>query len=504
MKKMSWLSLVLCLALLLQIFCVPAFATETEEPTGETVGETLPVMDDGAGVLVPEVSFGTASITNGCRTLEAQMPLGGNDLLLDTAQAAFVYELNTGTVLYSLNPDVVLSPGALTKIITAVVALERCALDEQVIVSTANHSTLPAGARNSGLKHGEVLSIDDLLHCLIMDLSNDAALAIAEHIAGSEAGFVTLMNDKANELGCTNTVFTNCHGIDSEGQYSTARDLTRIIQYALKSSYFKELFGISTYTVPATNKSDARELTTLNYLLEQLNVTKFIDEDVTGGIATYTTSSGASLACTAEDNGLSLIIVILGCERIYTSRGIVDRYGNYEEVWDLLAYSFDNFKICRLLHDGQSMKQFTVANGENQVVGQTTTAMDAILPIKATYKNLILKYAVTNGGLTAPIEEGEVISTLQIWYRNSCIAETELHAMSSVRALDKVELEIRSATRDDSDLNFLSILGTLALIVVALFGTYLIVNHARRVIARNRRRRRRRERRRSSRYDGLE
>lgn len=504
MKKMSCLSLVLCLALLLQILCIPAFATEAEDPADETVGETLPVMDEGSGVLVPEVTFGTASITNGCRTMEAQMALGGNDLILDTAQAAFVYELNTGTLLYSLNPDLVVSPGALTKILTAIVALENSYLDEQVTVSTASHSTLPAGARNSGLKHGEVLPMDDLLHCLIMDLSNDAALAIAEHISGSEAAFVTLMNEKANELGCTNTVFTNCHGIDSAGQYSTARDLTRIIQYAMKNSYFSELFGTTEYVVPATNKSENRELTTLNYLLEQLNVTKFIDENVTGGIATYTTSSGASLACTAEKNGMSLIIVILGCERVYTSRGIVDRYGNYEEVWDLLAYSFDNFKICRLLHDGQAMKQFTVANGENQVVGQTTTAMDAILPIKATYKNLILKYAVTNGGLTAPIAEGDVISTLQIWYRNSCIAETELYAMSSVRALDQVELEIQGATRDDSDMNFLSILGTLALIVLVPFTIYLIVNHTRRIIARNRRRRRRRERRRSNRYDGLE
>lgn len=505
MKKMTWLSLVLCVALLMQLLCFPAFATETETPTETEPEETLPVMDDSDTLSVPEVSFGTAAVTNGCRTIEAQMALGGNDLLLDTAQAAFVYELNTGTMLYSLNPDNVLSPGALTKILTAIVALENSSLDERVTVSTASHSTLPAGARNSKLKHGEELSMKDLLHCLILDLSNDAALAIAEHISGTESEFVKLMNDKAASLGCSNTVFTNCHGIDSAGQYSTARDLTRIVQYAMKNSTFAELFGTTDYTVPATNKTEKeRNLTTLNYLLEQLNVTKFIDDDVTGGVATYTTSSGASLACTAEKNGLSLIIVILGCERVYTSRGIVDTYGNYEEVWDLLAYSFDNFKICRLIHDGQSMRQFPVVNGENDVVGMTTSAMDAVLPKNARLDNLILKYSVANGGLSAPIEEGEMVSTLQVWYRSSCIAETELYAMSAVRSLDQVELEIQGATRDDSDMNILSILGVLALIVVVPFTIYLIVNHIRRVIARNRRRRRRRERRRSRRYDGLE
>lgn len=504
MKKLSWLSLLLCMVMLMQLLWLPTFATESET-TAETEAETLPVMDESASLAVPEVAFGTASVTNGCRTLEAQMALGGNDLLLDTAQAAFVYELNTGTLLYSLNPDTVLSPGALTKILTAIVALENCSLDERVLVSTASHSSLPVGARNSKLKQDEELSMKDLLHCMILDLSNDAALAIAEHVSGSESEFVKLMNAKAVAIGCTNTVFTNCHGIDSAGQYSTARDLTRIVQYSIKNPTFKELFGTTGYTVPATNKTEKeRSLTTLNYLLEQLNVTKFIDHDVTGGVATYTTSSGASLVCTAEKNGLSLIIVVLGCERIYTSRGIVDTYGNYEESWDLLAYSFDNFKICRLVHDGQSMRQFTVANGENEVVGMTTTAMDAVLPINARLDNLILKYNVANGGLTAPIEEGQMISTMQIWYRSSCIAETELYAMSAVRSVEDLELEIQGATRDDSDMNFLSILGTVALIVIVPFGVYLIINHIRRTVARNRRRRRRRERRRSSRYDGLE
>ena len=503
MKKLTCLSLVLCLVLMMQLFCIPAVAAEVDNE-GPTEAETLPIMDESAGLSVPEVTGGNASVINGCRTLEGQMALGGNDLLLKSAQAAFVYEMNTGTVLYSLNPDVVLSPGALTKMLTAIVALENSSMDEMVTVSTASHSTLPAGARNSRLKHGEVLSMGDLLHCLILDLSNDAALAIAEHIAGTEGAFVNMMNEKANALGCNNTVFTNCHGIDAAGQYSTARDLVRIMQYAVKNTRFVELFGTKDYTVPVTNKTDEeRNLTTLNYLLEQFNVTKFIDDRVTGGIATYTSSSGASLACTAEDNGLSLAIVILGCQRVYTSRGIVDTYGNYEEVWDLLAYSFENFKICRLLHDGQSMKQFTVANGENEVVGQTTTAMDAVLPINAHYKNLILKYSVSGGGLTAPIAQGQSVANLQIWYRSSCIAETELYAMSSVRAMDQLTLDIQSATRDDSDMNILTILKIVCLVVLVPLAIYLTVNHTRRIIARNRRRRRRAAMRRRKRYDGL-
>lgn len=506
MKKISCLSLVICFVLL-QLLSIPAFATDTEtETVGETETqpeETLPVIDDAAAANVPDVAFGTASVTNGCRTLDGQISLGASDLVLDTAQAAFVYEMNTGTVIYSYNPDTMLYPGALAKILTAIVALENSDLSEQVTVSTANHSTLPLGARNSALKNGEVLSVGDLLHCMIMDLSNDAALAIAEHIAGNESNFVTLMNDKAKELGCTNTVFTSCHGVDQGGQYTTARDMARIIQYAVKNADFCEIFGATEYIVAATNRSEKRELTTLNYLLGQLNVTKYVDDRVTGGLATYTSSSGASLACTAEDNGMSLIIVVMGCKRVYTSSGKIDTYGNYEEVWDLLAYCFDDFRICRLIQDGQSMSQFTVANGENHVVGQTTTAMDAILPVNATYKNLIMKYNVTGGGLTAPVAQGQEVSTLQVWYRNSCIAETKLYAMSSVRSVDNLDLQIQGATRDDSDMKIWSFLGIVFLIIFVPMVIYLVVNNVRRAIARNRRRRRRRSRRRSRRNDGL-
>lgn len=496
MKKLSCLFLALLL-LLTQLLCIPVFATETDPEATETE----PPVEEYVDTAVPVVPFGMASITNGCRTMEAQVPLGGSDRMLDSAQAAFVYELNTGTLLYAYNPDNVMSPGALTKMLTAIVALENSALDEEVTVSTASHSTLPAGARNSKLKHGEILTMEDLLYCLIVDMSNDAALAIAEHISGSESEFVKLMNEKAAALSCTNTVFTNCHGIDAAGQTSTARDLARIVQYCIKNDKFVDIFGTTEYEIAPTNKTEEkRELETLNYLMQQLNVTKYIDDRVTGGVATYTTSSGASLACTAQNEaGLSLIIVVLGCERVFnTERGTVESYGNFEEVWDLLAFGFENYKVCRLFHNGQSMSQFSVANGENQVVGQTTTDMDAVLPIKAKLDTLNLRYSVVGGGLKAPIAAGQKISTLQIWYRTSCIAEAEIFSMSSVRSVDDSRLEVQSATRDDSNLkDILGFLGIVCLIILVPLIIYVIVNRIRYAIIRNRRRRRRRSRRRS-------
>lgn len=484
MKKNSCLIWVLCLVLLLQMLCVPVFATETVDDAPVTNG-----------------TYGTNSVLNGCRTLDGMVPLGGSDRMLDTAQAAFVYEQNTGTVLYAYNPDTSMSPGALTKILTAIVAIENGNLSDVVTISTANYSSLPDGALNSKLKNGEMITLKDLLYCLIMGMANDAAISIAEHIAGSQDQFVLMMNELAKSIGCTGTIFTNCHGIDSAGQYTTARDLARIINYATRNDTFCEIFGTQSYSIGSTNKSESRSLTTLNYLLEQTNVTKYIYQEVTGGVATYTSSSGASLACTAEDNGLSLIVVLLGCQRKFNSSSswVVESYGNFEEAWDLLDFALDNYKVCRLIHEGQSMSQFTVAGGENHVVGQTVTGMDAVLPNDATLDTLILKYSVEGGGLTAPIVQGQKIATMQISYRNSCIAETELYAMSSVRSLADSELDIQSnATRDDSNFSdVLSFIGVVCLIILVPLAIYLVYNNVRRAIARNRRRRRRRSRRRS-------
>lgn len=488
MKKLSLLNLLLCLVLLAQMLCAPVLAAETETamPTEPEETQVLEVEK----VPVPDVAYGTASIAYGCRSMDGQAALGGDDKLLETAKAAFVYEKTTGSIIYNYNEDTPVSPGALAKIMTAIIAIEQEELDDKVTISTAGYGGI-SGTRNSALKQDEVLTLEDLLHCMILQLANDAAVSIAEHVSGTEASFVKLMNETAKAIGCTDTVFVNCHGLDTAGQHTTARDMARILQYALKNSTFRQIFGCKTYTVPANDRSEERTVNTLNHLVGS-GATKFNRDDVTGGMGTYASASGASIVCTAEKDGLSLICVILGANRTYTGNA-VKTYGNYEEIWDLLDYSFDNFKICRLLHNGQSMNQFSVANGENQVVGMTATDMDAVIPASANLEDLTMKYNVEGGGLTAPIEEGQRVSTLQVWCGDSCVAETELFAMSNVRSVEDSHLDIQgTASRDDSNLaGFLSFVGVIFLVILVLAAVRLIVKNVRYSIARKRRRRRR-------------
>ena len=152
MKKLSAISIFLILALMLQL-ALPVFATQPD-PTEPTVPETLP---SAAGETAPQAEFGTATVLSGCRTMNAQVPLGGSDRKVETAVSAFVYERNTGTVVYSYNPDQVVQPGTFAKLVACIVAIENGDLDEKIKCNSMSYRSLPFAAKNAELKEAEEL-----------------------------------------------------------------------------------------------------------------------------------------------------------------------------------------------------------------------------------------------------------------------------------------------------------------------------------------------------------
>ena len=493
MKNYRTTALLLACILLLQCLVMPASGAPVENETEPS--------DESTEVTVPVVPYGNATVANGCRTIEGMYPLGGSDRILESAQAAFIYETTTQTVIYSYNPDLQLAPGSLSKMLTALIAIEMGKLDDEITVSTREISQLPVGAITAKLKEGEKITVRDALYQLILASANDAALILAEYIAGDEPRFVEVMNQRLAELGCTNTYLVNCHGLDNSQQYTTARDIARITLAASQNPTFMEIFGAKTYDMPPTNKNEkVREVTSGNHLKYEMVLPQFNDLRVTGGMPSYVSAaSGASIAFTAEDKNMELVYVILGATRTYNEEsGNAKYYGNFEEALDLLAFSFNNYKISRLLYQGQALNQFEVSGGECDVVGSSETLLDTVLPINARMDNLIVRYTIRNGGLKAPIADNEVIGTVQYWYNTSCVAETEMYAMNPVKAVGNTGVEIFGASRDDSDLgDILKFLGILLLVVIALFGGYIGYGYLRRSMNRARRRRRRASRRRS-------
>jgi len=201
MKKTGFLSIFLCLLLALQLFSVPAYATESTPPPTQT----QPPTETTEGT-IPESSaaFGSVSILNGCRTLDGMVSLMGGEYTCETARGVFVYEKNTGTVVYSYNPDLKMSPGTLIKVVTALVAIENCRLDEVVTAREAIQSRVPGSAQRMSpqLKSGEQMTVEDLLHSLLLDSSNDAAVALAEHVAGTTEAYKQMMNERVKKMGC--------------------------------------------------------------------------------------------------------------------------------------------------------------------------------------------------------------------------------------------------------------------------------------------------------------
>lgn len=498
MKKIKLLSIILSFCLVFSCLLTPAMATgnlETVPPQSESSG--FPDTTEELQVLT-EVPYGSRCILEGCRTIEAQRPLGGSSRIVETAQAVMIYEVNTGTMVYAYNPDAKLAPGTLAKVMAALVVLDHSELSEVVTCSEGIQSKIPYGSLNVKLKSGEQLTVEDLLHCLLLQSANDAVVALAEHVAGNTNGFRALMNQKAIELGCTSTEFGNISGLDNAVSFTTARDMAKIVMAGMENETFMKIFGASTYDVPATNSSEARALVTTNYLLENKNVTKFYDNRVTGCYASFIESLGASLVCTAEDKNMKYVCVLLNATRTYHEAGWpVDSYGNFDEMVELLEYTFNNYKVAQVIYEDQTLQQFSVANGECDVVGVSHVNLSSVLPNDAYLKHLQL-VVDTGGTLNAPISQDQKISTLAVKYRDVCLLEAELYAMNSVKTKEnaaKIQGLVTNQTGDSG--SFLSVIGIVCVVILGGFGVYLVINNIRRAQVRKQRRRRRADRRRS-------
>lgn len=293
MKK-SMLTFLLC-ALFLS-GCAKSTAMEREEPTQTAPAETV---TETAAAFTPT-----------------------------SAKSVVLYDMDKGADVCAWEPDTKVPPGAMAKLVTAMIVLENCGLDDTV---TAGTYDLPAGSIIMNLKKGDVLTVRDLSAAVVLYSASDAAMALAEHVAGSQEAFVEKMNQRVAAIGCTDTKFADVLGRDATA-CTTAHDLVKIVEEALKNDDFRQLFGTKHYTIPGR---DLGEFYTKNYMMDQAIIPDFYDERVTGGMQSYSRETGASLVCTVEGN---YIAVVLGAERIFAENGWqVKSYGNFDEMTGLLA-----------------------------------------------------------------------------------------------------------------------------------------------------------------------
>lgn len=425
------------------------------------------------------VDTSTQSVS-GSVGLDAQKPLGGSEKLLDTAKAAILYELTSDTMVYAWNPDESIDPSGMNKILTAMLALEKGNPEDLVTVSrTVVQSAALVGSVSAGLKYGEQIKLKDLLFCMIVGSANDAAVVIAEHIAGTEEYFVELMNQRLTELGCENTHFVNASGLPQQGQYTTARDLAKITVAALENELFTQMFNAINYTVPATNKVKERTIKTTNYLTSKETVKTQYDSRVTGGKTGALSTTDRSLICTAEHSGKRYLVVLMSAKGTVTADGLsVKTFGSFEETRALLDFGFKEFSFRQVLQSGQVLQQYSVSGGENKVFAGSAVDLFSTLPVSVQPEDVTIRCVLQEGEFSAPLAQGQIIGVAQVWYKEICVGSTDLVAMHPVRQDDgHIEALVPSAVpAEEQTLRNWLIIGALVLVgLVFVCGIVIVV-----------------------------
>jgi D-alanyl-D-alanine carboxypeptidase (penicillin-binding protein 5/6) len=326
------------------------------------------------------------------------------------SSASSLVEVESQRVLYSENGDKKLPMASTTKIMTALVAIEKGNLSDTVTITKE-----ASGVEGSSiyLEVGETLTLEELLYGLMLHSGNDAAVAIAIHVGGSVSGFCEMMNQKARELGAHNTNFVNPHGLPASNHYTTANDLALIAAAAMRNEQFRNIVGTTSKTIPHDGRSWDRALNNKNKLLYSYNGAN--------GIKTgYTKAAGRCLVGSACRDGMQLVSVVLNCSDIYNDTAAI------------LDYGFANFARHTILAKNAVLGEVTVKNGIEEAL-EARAKDDIVLTLTEEEASRVQVVAKLLASVDAPVEEGDYLGTAEVWLDDAMIAATDLVATVSVR-----------------------------------------------------------------------
>ena len=396
------------------------------------------------------------------------------------AGASILVNAETGEIIHAENEKEKKFPASTTKIMTALLALEKCSLSDVVTMQDEDFTDVKNGASNAGLKVGEKITVENLLYCLLLPSGNEAANALARVTGGYVDEFVQMMNDRAKELGCVNTHFANPNGLHDDNHYSCAYDLYLIAQQAMKNSTFATIVNTAQKKLPATNMNVERIIYTTNQLI--LSSYSSIYYDNCYGIKTgHTSQAGYCLVSYAKQSGYTYYSVILG------AKAGSEYAGSFTETKRLFEWAFDNFRLKTATEAGSAVTECPVrlGRGTDYVTLVTADDVSVLIPNGAEVSDLDIQIA-TEDSYDAPIAQGDKLGTVTYSYQGMECATADLIALSEVQrspilyALDCIARFFQmKAVR--------IIVG----ILVAAFILYLVLSF---IAGRNRRKNRRKKR----------
>ena len=225
------------------------------------------------------------------------------------AEGAVLLNAATGEVLYGKNQDQQFYPASITKVMTALVVLEHCNLNETVTFSETATTNLESGAVALGVSAGDQLTVEQSLYGLLLKSANEIGNGLAEHVSGSVSAFADLMNAKAKELGCKNTHFANPHGLNNENHKTTPYDMALILRAAVANDTFRKIDTTTSYQFPAIKNAAARTITMGHKMMYKTDSRYY--EGIIGGKTGYTSKAGNTLVTAVERDGVRLIAVVM-------------------------------------------------------------------------------------------------------------------------------------------------------------------------------------------------
>jgi len=330
-------------------------------------------------------------------------------------ETAALMDARTGQLLYGKEEHKRMFPASTTKVLTALVALERARLDDVVTIGA---NPITAGGTSMWFVEGERLTMEELLYALMLNSANDAGVAIAEHIAGSVENFAELCNKRAKEIGARDTHFTNPHGMPDENHYSTAYDLALIGREAMKNKDFRKIVSTVHHEVPRTDPEAQKYLFNHNKLLWS----KIYGYKGATGIKTgYTVQAGQCIIASAEREGRELIAVVLRSEGSNL----------WSDAARLLDYGFANFTNRQLVYHGKVMDNLPVKYGKSNV--DLVADQDFFYTFPRQGANEVQISTETVKEITAPVTKGQVLGAVVIGSGNKELGRVNLVAAADVQ-----------------------------------------------------------------------
>lgn len=350
------------------------------------------------------------------------------------AKAAILVDGGSGTVLYDKNIHEELPMASITKVMSALLVLEaidrgQLRMDQEVTASQTSMQGMVEDGSTADIKVGETLTVEQLLYCMMLVSANEAACILAETVAGSQDAFVALMNQRAQELGCTGTHFVNPNGLHDPNHYSTAWDIYLFTREAMKNETFMKICSTASYVVPATNMSEERELYTTNSLISNWRIMGY-QYDGADGIKTGSTEeSGYCLVSSAKRSGRRLVAVVLGC------KGNGATVESFSESAKLYNWAYNNFSMRQVAATDELYRQpVALSKQTDTVMLYPAQSVEAFLPKDAKDEDIRKSVTLKEDVVNAPITAGQELGTLTITYNDQVCAEVPLLAQADVSA----------------------------------------------------------------------